>query len=320
MDSGPLQLPADPTERRRLQNRIAQRRFRQKKQLKRSTDRGRADRPATSATSNGDTGLARSADRPFDEEASGIPCSGNARDEGIGFGLEAMDSSLNSCSSFNPPLDAQFLSFLASRSSSTTSPDTAPQGTSNSSGNTGPSTDPFSLHDVSGAIAAEPAAENGEGWLSSMHIAAQNGHERILGVLLEKGNMDPDCTDSDGRTPLYYAAIGGHDSVVRLLLNHGSRISHVDNHKRTVLHWAAHWTQLEVLRTLLEYWSKHERGTCDINAHDSHGWTPLHLAVQRGFDDGVLLLIQWGADINMKAKQCWMTERNIPFDMNLLVN
>ncbi|KAL4931920.1 ankyrin repeat-containing domain protein [Aspergillus undulatus] len=284
-------LPTDPTERRRLQNRIAQRRFRQKKQLARGVDRT-ADRADRSTTNGGST----TTDRPLefalpDNFSLGtVPADQGLQD--LGVDLETLDNFLEN---YNPgqPLDARPFSF------STTAPST--------------DTEPNHLRDAMlptprNAVHESLGTDKEKGWLSAMHIAAQKGHERILRVLLEQGNMDPNSGDSDGRTPIFYAAVGGHNSVVRLLLSHGSRVSHLDNDRRTVLHWTAHYQHLEVLRTLLEHWSEHEQASCDINAYDNHGWTPLHLAVERGFEDGVLLLIQWGADMNAKARKCWMTD------------
>ncbi|KAL2851596.1 ankyrin repeat-containing domain protein [Aspergillus pseudoustus] len=159
-----------------------------------------------------------------------------------------------------------------------------------------------------------------KGWLSTVHIAAQKGHERIVQVLLERGNIDSNITDSDGRSPIFHAAVGGHHSVVRLLLSNGARVAHLDCDNRSVLHWAAHYQRIDVLQILVEHWAEHERDSYDIDAYDDHGWTPLHLAVERGFEEGVLLLIQFGADMNAKARKCWLTDKVIPFDLNQLVS
>ncbi|KAL4955003.1 ankyrin repeat-containing domain protein [Aspergillus filifer] len=228
----------------------------------------------------------------------------------------------------DPTLDTQLFSYYitsvrsrqASRSGSVTSPEVASENPFHTERQS-PTPD-FAIN-VPGTSTMNTAkalknTEQGNGWLSTMHIAAQKGHERILQVLLQQGNMDPNSSDSDGRTPLFYAAIGGHTSAVQLLLSHGSRISHLDNDRRTVLHWVSQYRRLEVLRTLLEHWSQHERDACDINAYDDYGWNPLHLAVERGFEEGVLLLIQWGADMNKKARKCWLTKGVIPFDLTQL--
>ncbi|KAL3467737.1 ankyrin repeat-containing domain protein [Aspergillus heterothallicus] len=159
-----------------------------------------------------------------------------------------------------------------------------------------------------------------KGWLSTVHIAAQKGHERIVRVLLERGNLNPNITDSDGRSPIFHAAVGGHSSVVRLLLSNGARVAHLDCDNRSVLHWAALYQCIDVLQILIEHWAENERHSYDLDAYDDHGWTPLHLAVERGFEEGVLLLIQYGADMNAKARKCWLTGRVIPFDLNQLVS
>lgn len=281
----------------------------EKKQLERTGDRvpnGHVDRPIERPQGGGDNEMPT--DRPLDSAVLDGLSLTNSGFENAAFDLGTIDNLLSGYGSSDQPLGGQlFSSFLVP-------PDqTLSVGTEHNN----PHDIPDATH-LAGAVHESFKTKTGEGWLSTMHIAAQKGHERILRVLLEQGDMDTNSADSDGRTPLFYAALGGHESVVRLLLNHGSRISHLDCYRRSVLHWAAQYQQLEVLRTLLRHWSAHERGSCDINAHDNHGWTPLHLAVERGFEEGVLLLIQFGADMNAKAKKCWMTEKTIPFDLNQL--
>jgi len=48
--------------------------------------------------------------------------------------------------------------------------------------------------------------------------AAGGGHEAVVKLLLETGKVDVDSKDSySGRTPLSYAAESGHEAVVKLL-------------------------------------------------------------------------------------------------------
>ena len=56
-----------------------------------------------------------------------------------------------------------------------------------------------------------------------LFIAAQNGHMRILEVLLEHG-AKVDAARTDGATPLWIAAQMGHDHVVRRLLKADAKV------------------------------------------------------------------------------------------------
>jgi len=52
-------------------------------------------------------------------------------------------------------------------------------------------------------------------------VAAREGHQNLVGVLLDKG-ADLEAKDHLNNTALIRAAWGGHESVVRLLLNKGA--------------------------------------------------------------------------------------------------
>ncbi|KAF1739701.1 Serine/threonine-protein phosphatase 6 regulatory ankyrin repeat subunit C [Beauveria bassiana] len=157
-----------------------------------------------------------------------------------------------------------------------------------------------------------------KGWISTIHIAVQSGSERILGMLLRQDTDGINSPDSNGRTPLFHGAIQDNEPVVQMLLAHGARIGLLDKEGRSPLHWAVLYRRLEVLRTLLEHWNKYERDSFDIDAHDNVGWTPLHLAVERRFEAGVLLLMQVGANIKARAKMCPHTGKPMPFNVEPL--
>ena len=54
------------------------------------------------------------------------------------------------------------------------------------------------------------------GW-TPLSWAARGGHEAVVKLLVETGKVDVDSKDSDGRTPLSWAAREGHEAVVKLL-------------------------------------------------------------------------------------------------------
>ncbi|KAJ5520977.1 hypothetical protein N7463_001430 [Penicillium fimorum] len=155
------------------------------------------------------------------------------------------------------------------------------------------------------------SARNDKGWISTLHIAAQKGNERIVRVLLLRGNMDANKQDSDGRTPLIHAIIENHDSVVHLLLSNGARIGVYDCDGRSALHWAVLHRRLGILQQLLDHRAKYE-SSLDLDAYDNAGWTPLHISVYRAFEAGILMLLQEGADIDAKAQKCLYTGNVVP--------
>ena len=70
-------------------------------------------------------------------------------------------------------------------------------------------------------------------------------------LLLEKG-AEPDAKDVDGRTPLSWAAGGGHEAVVKLLLEKSAEPEAKDNRGQTPLLWAAEKGHEAVVKLLLE--------------------------------------------------------------------
>jgi hypothetical protein len=93
---------------------------------------------------------------------------------------------------------------------------------------------------------------------------------RRRGGGLEKG-ADIAAQDNVGWMTLHEAAAGGHEAVVRLLLE-GEDVAAKDDNGGTAPHWAAVKGQLAVVRLLVE------KGA-EVAAKDNHGWTALQLVV-----------------------------------------
>lgn len=144
--------------------------------------------------------------------------------------------------------------------------------------------------------------DDSDDWVTPVHLAAQRGHERIVEILLKKASGNPNVADSHGRTPLFHAVIPNHVSVARLLLENGAHMGNVDGDGRSVLHWAIIYQREEMLRFLLRSSLDHGRDRLDINIADYTGRTALHYAIGQGFEDGVLLLLQHGANAAAKVK------------------
>ena len=166
--------------------------------------------------------------------------------------------------------------------------------------NTGPS-EGESLVPLVADVRDAPSSSSmkGNGWLCPLHIAAQKGHDRIVRVLLEQ-KVDCNERDSDGLTPLMYAAIGGYEEVASSLLSHGARVGDVDSQGRSALHWSVLHRREALLNVLLNGCAGDR---LSIDGYDNGGKTPLHTAIDTGFEAGVHVLLGFGASPHYKARK-----------------
>ncbi|KAI9646524.1 hypothetical protein NHQ30_004517 [Ciborinia camelliae] len=144
------------------------------------------------------------------------------------------------------------------------------------------------------------------GWSSSLHIAAEKGHDRIVRVLLQHSTeSNVNLPDSKGRTPLICATIKGHKDVVALLLAAGALVSCVDHSHRSAIHWAVVHRRDSLLELLLSHRQGEEQTAVRtvIDGYDLNGQTPLHMAIDEDFEDGVRLLLEYGANMNLAARR-----------------
>ena len=84
----------------------------------------------------------------------------------------------------------------------------------------------------------------------ALALAAQHGHVEIVRLLLDAGE-DPDRYNPKGNhrhsTPLHQAVWGGHEAVVRLLVERGARLDIKDTaHHGTPLGWAEYGGRKEI--------------------------------------------------------------------------
>ncbi|OCT48904.1 Ankyrin repeat protein [Cladophialophora carrionii] len=151
------------------------------------------------------------------------------------------------------------------------------------------------LHDVAVTLLArghDPNGRDSEG-LTPLLWAAKNGHAPVVKLLLGRSaDPDPQRASAD-RTPLSWAAANGHEVVVQLLLGKKSKLEAKDEDGLTPLALAARKGHEVVTKLLLE-------SKADFNAQDDNGTTVLHCATWQGHDAVVSLLLQCGADIEIR--------------------
>jgi ankyrin repeat protein len=145
-------------------------------------------------------------------------------------------------------------------------------------------------------IASGQANAKDEHGRNALYHAAGAGHEAVVRLLLETGQVDIDSKDNQGQTPLSWAAKKGDEAVVRLLLETGQvDIDSKDNQGQTPLSWAAKKGDEAVVRLLLE------TGQVDIDSKDNQGQTPLLWAAKKGNEAVVRLLLETGqVDVELK--------------------
>ena len=131
-----------------------------------------------------------------------------------------------------------------------------------------------------GDVSPNSSDKNGRTPLS---YAARYGCEGTAKILLERRDVNPDSSDNGGRTPLSYAAESGHGGVMKILLERGDvNADSSDEYGLTPLSYAARSGQEDVGKILLE------RRDVNPDLCDNDGRTPLSHAA-RGWGDGAVL-------------------------------
>ncbi|XP_063779984.1 transient receptor potential cation channel subfamily A member 1 isoform X2 [Pseudophryne corroboree] len=119
--------------------------------------------------------------------------------------------------------------------------------------------------------------------LTPLHLAAQNGHDKIVFLLLKKGALL--LSDYRGWTGLHYAAFGGFTRTIKTLLDTStSLMDKADKEKNTGLHIAAREGHSKAVGLLLE-----SGAAITLNANEA---SFIHEAIRAGRKEVVFTAIQ----------------------------
>ena len=118
--------------------------------------------------------------------------------------------------------------------------------------------------------------------------------EEKIGDFIDR--LDLEDKDEDGMTMLHRAVWNNELSSAQTLLEQGANVRSKANDGRTPLHYAALNPNRDT--NMMELLLKKEIGE-SINTKDNRGQAPMHYLAQSGFVDGIILLANCGADINL---------------------
>ena len=125
---------------------------------------------------------------------------------------------------------------------------------------------------------------------SAIHYAAEYGHIEIVKLLLDHG-IKISLGGPERKTALHIAAANGNKDMVVFLLERGAKVTVKDKLKRTPLLLASKNGNLEIASYLLQQGSPFDDA-------DSSGNSPLHYACAYGYPEVIDALIQAGANPN----------------------
>ncbi|XP_010325113.1 potassium channel AKT1-like [Solanum lycopersicum] len=128
-----------------------------------------------------------------------------------------------------------------------------------------------------------------------LHIAASKGSVECILLLLDFG-AHPNRKDSEGNVPLWDAMVGKHEAVIKLLVDNGAKISSGDVGQ--FASFAVEQGSLDLLKEIIKYGG-------DVTLLNSLGTTALHTAISEENAEIVKFLLEQGADIDKADVHGW---------------
>ena len=138
-----------------------------------------------------------------------------------------------------------------------------------------------------------------DGDLASGHAAlctAVNlSHDTIVKTLADAGVLDlnAECSDRGGWTPLYMAVYYARNDIVRILVDAGAN-PNASGDTETVLCNATYYARVESVGILVEAGAD-VNANCGYASEERSDWTPLYVATYLGRSSMVKILVDAGA-------------------------
>lgn len=129
-----------------------------------------------------------------------------------------------------------------------------------------------------------------QGGAHLLHVAGYYGFYHLIdAIVAHRSYKDSNPEDSEGRTPLIYAAANGHLTAATSLISNGANVNALDMQKLSPLWWAATGGHMDLMEVLIEHGA-------DLDIQDRWGRTTLLCVAAHLNEDAVDLLLFNGAD------------------------
>jgi ankyrin repeat protein len=136
---------------------------------------------------------------------------------------------------------------------------------------------------------------------TALHAAAESDDPKMLKALLQYPGIQPNVKTGNLNTPLHcfcnkWTSPTQLPELLSLFIERGAIINAQNRSKETALHKAALNPVVRLLLVPLLL-----KNGADVNIPNKHGETPLHYAIHQKRKDLVLVLLEGGADPNLKG-------------------
>ena len=121
-------------------------------------------------------------------------------------------------------------------------------------------------------------------------------NRKMVKMLVPSDDVDMNCVDADGNTPLMFAVKSGQREVVEYLLKNEAKVDYLNNKGISPLHLAVRKNSLLLARLILGYGA-------DLNITDPYNQTVLFDAVVENNVDMADFLVFTGININHQNRE-----------------